>query len=753
MTKHISISIYGLILFIFLTGVGHAQQDFSYTPLKNSGPIPDEFFRGHLKGAELADVSPDSSDKDKKLFQNFTLSNNYFIYKRLVNGYVLYNTPVNAYINAVADKLLENNKPLRAKIRIYVVQSPIVNALTASNGMIFICTGLIAHLDNEAELASVLSHEITHYMKGHLFREYKKVRSIDKNTDLSDEYEAEKFMVQMNLFSREQEFEADAGGLDILMKSDYEPAQAITVFDMLSLSAYPYKDIEVNKYLFESKYLRVPEKYFPDTVTPMTPFLDYDDTLDTHPSVAKRKEAVADRLKANTVSGPKQRYLVSQEQFDYIRTLCRFELSRLFLLSKQFIDAFYNSYILLRTYPDNIYLKTCILKSLYNIQLYANERVLRDVVPNPNKIRGQRQKVAFLLNKLRNDELNAMILRMAWDIRSSIPASEEAGLFTEAITRNFEKKVSSSLSYFAKPSEYNDTLIAGFYKVADYEYIDQAKKKNKGKKTNKIVSQKRGTFANYVMADYLSNDTFTSAFERVGKDLRVEDKPNNADGIDNRQKIRSFFSGHDKNGKIRHLGISDLIVLNLDYLKIDQRRNPPIGYVASDSHTRELIDMIKMCAQKNHVNLTLMIPENATAKDSLLFADRSLYKSWFDERLDNPYFYEYYCTDHTGIQDLVRRYNCKYVGIILNVGMVLPQNYTVGLLYSLLIGVAYPPLLLYGLYETFSPNTASYLGFLVLDTTTGKVVFSVNDYFDSDAHNDLTKAELYNVFYKLSAKK
>jgi len=73
-----------------------------------------------------------------------------------MSGRVLFGDPVSEYVNTVADKLLENEPELRSKLRFYCLKSNVTNAFATNQGMIFVTLGLIAQLENEAQLAQVL---------------------------------------------------------------------------------------------------------------------------------------------------------------------------------------------------------------------------------------------------------------------------------------------------------------------------------------------------------------------------------------------------------------------------------------------------------------------------------------------------------------------------------------------------------------------------------------------------------------------
>ena len=91
---------------------------------------------------------------------------------------LVYNQPVaEAYLENIVAPLLEGTpSPELVNFRFSIVRDPMVNAFSLPNGSIYINTGLIAALRNEAELASVLSHEIAHVNKRHAYIENRSIR-------------------------------------------------------------------------------------------------------------------------------------------------------------------------------------------------------------------------------------------------------------------------------------------------------------------------------------------------------------------------------------------------------------------------------------------------------------------------------------------------------------------------------------------------------------------------------------------------
>jgi Zn-dependent protease with chaperone function len=80
----------------------------------------------------------------------------------------LYDNPlVQDYVNRVGQSLVPQNSPYRYAFK--VVLSPVPEARSLSTGTVYISTGLLSLIDNEAQLAYILAHEIAHTEKKHWF--------------------------------------------------------------------------------------------------------------------------------------------------------------------------------------------------------------------------------------------------------------------------------------------------------------------------------------------------------------------------------------------------------------------------------------------------------------------------------------------------------------------------------------------------------------------------------------------------------
>jgi len=140
------------------------------------------------------------------------------------------------YVQGIACRLGADHCP---DIRVYLVRTPLFNANMAPNGMMQVWTGLMLRVDNEAQLAAVLGHEIGHYLERH---------SVEGLRDAKSRAAFGSFMGMFGVvgavgvlatlagafaYSRDHERRADNIGLLLMHKAGYDPAEASKVWENL----------------------------------------------------------------------------------------------------------------------------------------------------------------------------------------------------------------------------------------------------------------------------------------------------------------------------------------------------------------------------------------------------------------------------------------------------------------------------------------------------------------------------------------
>lgn len=125
-----------------------------------------------------------------------------------------------------------------------VVDDPAVNAFAVPGGFIYFTRGILAHMDSEAELASVMGHEIGHVTARHSVRQISKqqlaslvigVGSVLLPPEMNGlgQMAAQTAQIVFLKFGRDDESQADGLGLRYMTQQGYEPVEMVEMFRTL----------------------------------------------------------------------------------------------------------------------------------------------------------------------------------------------------------------------------------------------------------------------------------------------------------------------------------------------------------------------------------------------------------------------------------------------------------------------------------------------------------------------------------------
>lgn len=205
------------------------------------------FFRAAACYAEF------TIDDEKKLGKEF--------YDKMVKHHLLLeNKHLNEYIIKIGNLVLKDNKKVPFDFHFSIVDDSAINAFATPGGYIYINKGLINAVENEAELAGVMAHEIGHANARHV------ASIIEKSQKLSIATLAAvlagaflggggaasaaiaSFSVagaaSLNLkYSREHEEEADRMGIEYLSGAGYYPAAMVDFLKIMKKYEFLSKNI------------------------------------------------------------------------------------------------------------------------------------------------------------------------------------------------------------------------------------------------------------------------------------------------------------------------------------------------------------------------------------------------------------------------------------------------------------------------------------------------------------------------------
>jgi hypothetical protein len=204
---------------------------------------------------------------------------------------------VNEYVNRIGQNLVRNSDA-QVPFTIKVIDSDEVNAFALPGGFFYVNSGLILAADEEAELAGVMAHEISHVCARHGMRQMTRANWAQLGTLPLifvgggigyGIYEAAGLGLPLTFMKFQRNFEAEADylGLQYMYKTGYDPQAFISFFEKIQAK----------------------EKKKPGTIAK---------AFASHPQTPDRIEASQKEIA--TILPARPQYIVSTSEFDDVKS-------------------------------------------------------------------------------------------------------------------------------------------------------------------------------------------------------------------------------------------------------------------------------------------------------------------------------------------------------------------------------------------------------------------------------------------------
>ncbi len=170
--------------------------------------------------------------------------------------------PVVQYVQKLGGRLADRAPGYKWPYNFHVVNVKEINAFALPGGPIFVNLGTIQAADNEAQLAGVMSHEISHVVQRHSTRAASKQMgaqlpiailggllgnsTLAKAAEMGISFGVGSYFLKN---SRQSESEADLLGTDIMYDSGYEPHQMAVFFTKLEKEMGSGANSMINQFL------------------------------------------------------------------------------------------------------------------------------------------------------------------------------------------------------------------------------------------------------------------------------------------------------------------------------------------------------------------------------------------------------------------------------------------------------------------------------------------------------------------------
>jgi len=696
---------------VFLLNYTDAQiidYQLDYQPLSSSGTLPSSVTTASSKKyrKQLNRIQKNEKKADKRLKKNFFLQSNFIIDDLLQSGYILYNDPLGQYVNEVADVVLKAQPTLREKLQFYVMRSAEVNAFTTDQGIIFISMGLLSQLENEAQLAFILCHEIVHYQKEHgidLLLEVDKI-----NNETSEKYVLDQTTFNKDLFkysfSRELETEADVEGFELYEQTNYDLHSLNGVFNVLAYSYLPFDDKPFKKSFFERPYLNFPADYQLETIKPISEMTVEDDSESTHPDILKRKLKIrALVIKKNNDN--RAVYIVSKTQFEQVRQIARFEVPLLSLNEQEFYRAIFESYLLLQEYPENFYLKKSIAKGLYLSAKYRNSGFLYE--KGVADFEGEIQGIVHFMKQFSNKKLTIFAASYLWELYGERPKDKEVATMAKDLLIELNYNYDMTINDFKKWTKPSQEMLRAEKVLADKS--DELSKSEKIKLTE-LKNAQSNPFWQTAFSPILDNDQFV----KIWQEAQEEGKE---------RQDRKVYS-------MTYEGEEDFA----NYLKQKAKKGVRLGI--------DKIVIAKMAGLKSEILDVEVLKTNQVEK----FNDLAILTEWFSNQGDYSDLYTTPSLRQNEVAALVEKYDTKFfcwTGVVS-----LREKKSLLPYIGILVPFTWPVVALHALKN---PNECLYYN-VVFNVETGQREVVKFQYLDTADSKTVLNMHVYDAFLQIKSK-
>ncbi len=701
-----------LVLLAVMVNAGRCQ-------LRSVGPVPADLKKSvqELYDDDMQRAKKYAGGKVKN--KQLVLEASYNINKMLSSGHIVYGDPLSRMVERIADTLLAEYPELRSEMRFYTVTSPDVNAFATGQGMVFVNTGLIAQVENEAQLAFILSHEIVHYYRSHALEKIVgKKKGSGQEADVEETAsETDDFMRRHNR-SREMENEADSLGLALFyLNSPYAKDISEGVFDVLQYSALPFDDLEFDTTLFNTQWYTLSGCWL-DTVDGISSRDNYDDSRSTHPNIVSRRRNCAATLSG--YEGGEEYVVCSEAEFKRLRQMARMECIRQETIHGEYARAFYNTWLMLADTTtgatDRKNLEIMKAQQLYGIALFKNHEKEKNIFADYKDIEGESQQVHYAMKMMTPEQATLAALHTVWEIHKRYP--DDSRLEAMALNLMDELRLNnkkSTADFLSEPPQADATAdTAGSQEATTQRAMTKYERIKQKRQTQTMRNP-----TSYALTDLLATDADFAATLRT----RLEAKATTKNDPNPAAKDTSASIIFNPTYHIYNINTDELKVL-----KSDSRESDLVEHIAktNSSFGRRSIDFSDagMHNMENDVEYNDFLTLCEWANEFWLTNDG------FDmQRMMQP-----------AMDNLLDRYNARTVGFnaVTNVEGL---SADMGPGYLIVLPIA--PIVA---IEMFTGTEYTEMASVIVDAREGKVLSRQSHNSRTADHNDMVDAMLYDSY-------
>jgi Zn-dependent protease with chaperone function len=356
------------------------------------------------------------------------------IMERFLKNEVIAEARVQEYLQKIADQIIQKNPQLSAAgpVRLLFSRAWWANAVSLGEGTILFNIGLFSRLNNEAEAAFVISHELSHYYLDHGNRnieayvttmnseEFQKALKNIQKSSYNKNKQLENLALNLGFKSRRHsrgsEQAADSMALELMLNTGFDPDGALTCLALLDASdkdkyAAPLKLEELFNfaaYPFKKRWLESETLAFTEDKEEAQESKKLEDSLKTHPDCSLRIEVLKTAIaKHNRAAGKK--FLIDEATFTQLKATFDYEALEYLYELGMVSRALFNALQMHKHDPSNPYVVGFIGKCMNRIYKSQKDHELGKIVSLPSpEFDEEYNSLLRIIQNLRLSEIAAL---------------------------------------------------------------------------------------------------------------------------------------------------------------------------------------------------------------------------------------------------------------------------------------------------------------------------------------------------------
>jgi predicted Zn-dependent protease len=344
--------------------------------------------------------------------------------KQVKNKDFIFKSEFETSIQSMIQRLKKNNPKIPQDLKILIAKDNTPNAYCLADGTFVINMGLYSWLNNEEQIAAVISHELGHKMEEHSLKTFLKIIEQDKldkvlvenikstTTNRSQSQNQKAFDIVKNTVykksveRRQSEMQADSLGYVIFKNSDFKKAEFVNALQRLQdFDTISPRELKVETY---KKLFNLPKQAFSEKWMKKEDFSLYNynfykeklnkDSLASHPEVSRRIEMLKKTfVELKTPVAPDK----PSDLFVTLKKAARMEILPNYFHSEDYGLGIYTAMQFLQDEEEEKYYKSWLgrcFSKIYEARKNYNLNRYLDRIESKNQSESYQQFLNFMWN-------------------------------------------------------------------------------------------------------------------------------------------------------------------------------------------------------------------------------------------------------------------------------------------------------------------------------------------------------------------